>query len=30
MKRVQPKKPKDAKKTDIWVDPMCTQWKTMP
>jgi hypothetical protein len=30
MKKVQPKKPKEAKKADNWVDPMCTPWKILP
>ena len=30
MKKVQPKKPKEAQKVNNWVDPMCTPWKILP
>jgi hypothetical protein len=30
MRKVQPKKLKEAKKAVTWVDPMCTPWKILP
>lgn len=30
MKKAQPRKPREIKKTDPWGDPMCTPWKILP